>query len=86
MMELYVGNLFYSVTREELRELLSPYGMVYSLDLYAEREPGKPHAYAFVEMADAAAQAAVAALDGTSFLGRSLHVAVAAVEEILEVV
>jgi RNA recognition motif-containing protein len=86
MTEIYVGNLLFSVTCEELRELLSPYGMVYSVDLYAEREPGQPYAFAFVEMGDQAAQAAVAGLDNTLFGGCTLHVEVSGLEETLEVV
>jgi RNA recognition motif-containing protein len=86
MTELYVGNLWFSVTAQELRQLLAPYGMVYSVDLYAENERGQPHAYAFVEMEDEAAQTAVASLDETLFCGRMLHVEVSGLEETLEVV
>jgi RNA recognition motif-containing protein len=86
MTEIYVGNLVLNVTAEELRKLLAPYGMVYSVDLYAEREPGQTYAFAFVEMDDQAAQAAVAGLDDAIFSGRKLHVEVSGLEETLEVV
>lgn len=71
---LYVGNLLYSVTYEEVRDLFAQYGTVNSVDLIAEREPGHPHAFAFVEMPDEEADAAIDALDATQFMGLTLRV------------
>jgi RNA recognition motif-containing protein len=74
MTELYVGNLLYTVTIEEIRALFSPYGLIHSVDLHMEFERGKAHAYAFIEMEPTAAQVAIEALDGTLFLGQTLRV------------
>jgi RNA recognition motif-containing protein len=72
--ELYVGNLLYSVTLDEVTALFAQYGTVHNAKLLAEREPGHPHAYAFVEMEESAADAAILALDGTEFMGLTLLV------------
>lgn len=77
MTELYVGNLLYEVTIEEVRELFSPFGAIYALDLFTVPAPEHPHAYAFVQMAREAAEAAIRALDGSQFLSRTLRVELA---------
>jgi len=77
MTELYVGNLLYTVTIEEVRALFSPFGPIDTLDLFTEPAPERPHAYAFVQMDRHAAVAASRALDGTQFLGRTLRVELA---------
>jgi RNA recognition motif-containing protein len=74
MKELSVGNLLYSVGYDEVRDLFADYGTVYTVKLIAERVPGHPHAFAFVEMEDSAADAAIRSLDGAEFLGRALRV------------
>jgi RNA recognition motif-containing protein len=74
MQEVYVGNLLYSTTMDDVRELFAAYGDVYSVKLIAEREPGHPHAYAFIEMANGAANAAVLGLDRLDYMGRTLRV------------
>lgn len=74
-MKMYVGNLSFNTTEDELRELFSQHGEVTSVSLVNDRETGRPRGFGFVEMADnAQAQAAIAALNGTSFGGRDLTV------------
>lgn len=80
MVELYIGNLLYEVTTEEVRALLEPFGAIDSLDLFTEQKPGRPHAYAFVRMERDAAEAAIKALDGSLFMGRTLRVELAEAE------
>jgi RNA recognition motif-containing protein len=72
--ELYVGNLRYDITLEEVTALFAPYGPIYNGRIIAEREPGHPHAYAFIEMEEDAADTAIQALDGTDFMTLTLRV------------
>ncbi|MCP4657623.1 MAG: RNA-binding protein [bacterium] len=74
---LYVGNLPFSATDEEIRELFGQHGAVSSVDLVTDRETGRPRGFGFVEMDDDDADSAVQALDGTAFGGRDLKVNVA---------
>lgn len=72
---LYVGNIPFTATEDELREVFSKHGTVTGVDVIADRETGRPRGFAFVEMEDpAAADAAIAALDGSDFGGRNLRV------------
>ncbi len=71
---LYVGNLPYSATENELEELFTQHGTVHSVKLITDRETGRPRGFGFVEMDDADADAATTALDGTDFSGRQLRV------------
>ena len=72
---LYVGNLPFSSTEEELREAFGTHGTVAGVDVIMDRDTGRPRGFAFVEMEDpAAAEAAIQALDGSDFGGRNLHV------------
>jgi RNA recognition motif-containing protein len=73
-MKLYVGNLPYSATEDEIRELFEQHGTVYEVTLINDRETGRPRGFGFVRMDDDAAQTAMEALDGTDFGGRNLHV------------
>jgi RNA recognition motif-containing protein len=72
--ELYVGNLFFDVTLDDVTSLFSQYGVVHDARLVAAREPGHPHAYAFVLMEEIAADEAIRALDGEEFMGLTLLV------------
>jgi RNA recognition motif-containing protein len=72
--KLYVGNLPYSATEDELRELFSQHGTVHSVSLISDRETGQPRGFGFVEMDDEGAAAAIAALEQTPFGGRNLRV------------
>ncbi len=74
MKEIYVGNLLYSITSDDIKAIFAPYGTVYSVRVIAETRPGRPHAYAFVEMDDEAADEAIRKLDGVDFFDRTLRV------------
>ena len=72
--KLYVGNLPFSTTEEELRDLFGRHGSVESVKVIMDRETGRPRGFAFVEMDATAASDAIRALDGTDLAGRSLRV------------
>jgi RNA recognition motif-containing protein len=73
--KLYVGNLPFSATEAELRELFEQHGAVDTVNVISDRETGRPRGFAFVEFADnAGAEAAQKALDGTEMGGRTLRV------------
>ncbi|HEU6438635.1 MAG TPA: RNA-binding protein [Nitratidesulfovibrio sp.] len=72
--KLYVGNLPFSSSESDLRTLFSNHGEVQSVALIMDRETGRPRGFGFVEMDDAGARAAMEALDGRDFQGRSLKV------------
>jgi RNA recognition motif-containing protein len=75
MMKLYVGNLPYSATEEELRSTFSSYGEVSSVDLITDKFTGRSKGFAFVEMSEnSAADAAIKALNETSMGGRNIKV------------
>ena len=72
---IYVGNLPFSATEEEVRELFDRFGPVTSVNLVTDRETGRPRGFGFVEMEhDDAADAAIDALDQTQMGGRSLKI------------
>jgi cold-inducible RNA-binding protein len=72
--KLYVGNLPFSTNEAELRELFEQHGSVESVNVITDRETGRPRGFAFVEMEESAADAAMRALDGSQLGGRSLRV------------
>ncbi len=74
MKKIYVGNLPYSATEDELRETFGEHGTVESVSLITDRETGRPRGFGFVEMDDDGATAAISALDGKDMGGRSLRV------------
>ena len=75
MAKLYVGNLGFGVTSDELRELFEPYGQVTSAEVMNDRETGKSRGFGFVEMVDHdVCDVAIQALDGNDYLGRRLLV------------
>ncbi len=74
MKRIYVGNLPYTATEDEIRELFAPHGSVESVSLITDRETGRPRGFGFVEMSPEEADAAIEALDGASLGGRSLRV------------
>ena len=71
---IYVGNLPWSATQESVESLFSPYGEVLSVKLVSDRETGRARGFGFVEMEDADAINAIAALDGKEFDGRALRI------------
>jgi RNA recognition motif-containing protein len=74
-MRLYVGNLSYDTTEEELRELFSAHGTVESVNLITEGGSGRSKGFGFVEFRDdQEANAAIAALNGTDLRGRTINV------------
>ncbi|ACV69037.1 RNA recognition motif domain-containing protein [Desulfohalobium retbaense] len=74
MKNIYVGNLPFSSTEDEVRDLFAQYGEVQSVKLISDRDTGRPRGFGFVEMEDGGADKAIEALDGTTFGGRSLRV------------
>ena len=70
---LYVGNLSFSCTADDLRELFSQHGNVASAQVVSDRETGRSRGFGFVEMGDGG-EAAITGLNGTDFQGRSLTV------------
>ncbi len=73
--KLYVGNLAYSVTDQDLKDLFSQSGAVESVAVISDRESGQSKGFAFVEMADASgADAAIKTLDGSELKGRNIKV------------
>jgi len=74
-MRIYVGNLSYSVTSDSLEALFAQHGTVEEVHLPTDRDTGRPRGFAFVSMPnDNEAQAAISALNGTDFEGRSMNV------------
>ena len=74
-MRLYVGNLSYDTTEDELRELFSAHGTVESDNLITESGSGRSKGFGFVELRDdQEANAAIAALNGTELRGRAINV------------
>jgi RNA recognition motif-containing protein len=71
--KLYVGNLPYNTTNDELVEVFSQYGQVSSAQVMMDRDTNRSRGFAFVEMADGADQA-IAGLNGAEFQGRTLTV------------
>lgn len=74
MSRIYVGNLPFSTTDEELRALFSQHGTVESVSLPTDRETGRPRGFAFVDMNQADAARAIQNLNGKDVGGRALRV------------
>ena len=74
-MKLYVGNLTFNATENDLRELFEQFGKPTEIGLVTDRETGRSRGFAFVTMSSAAeGTAAISALEGTDFQGRNLTV------------
>ena len=74
-MNIYVGNIPWGVSEEELEGLFGQYGEVNSVRIITDRESGRSKGFGFVDMAQAdAGNAAIEALDGNDFSGRDLRV------------
>lgn len=74
-MKLYVGNLAYTITEQELQDLFAPYGEVKSVNIVKDKFTGQARGFGFVEMGDKEqGQAAIDALNGNEVGGRKLRV------------
>ena len=71
--KIYVGNLPFSSTEDQIRNLFSRYGTVTSVSLITDRQTGNPRGFGFVEMEDGADQA-ISALNNHELDGRNLNV------------
>ena len=72
--KLYVGNLPFTATEDEVRELFEEFGTIDSLAMINDRDTGRFRGFCFIEMENNAADEAINALNGTSFSGRNLTV------------
>ena len=74
-MNIFVGNLAFSTTDRDLRQLFEPYGVVDTINIITDRYTGQSRGFGFVEMPDsAAAKAAIQGLQGQALGGRTLNV------------
>lgn len=74
-MSIYVGNLSYQVTEDDIIAVFKEYGDVKQVQVPTDRETGRPRGFGFVEMGTAAEEdAAIDALDGAEWMGRNLKV------------
>jgi RNA recognition motif-containing protein len=74
-MSVYIGNLSYDVSEEDLKSVFAEYGTVRRVQIPTDRETGRPRGFAFVEMDnDAEEDAAIEQLDGAEWMGRDLKV------------
>ena len=71
---LYVGNLPFDATTEDVRTAFEAYGTVHDVSLVTDRDTGRPRGFGFVEMDDQAASAAIEGLNNKDFGGRDLTV------------
>jgi RNA recognition motif-containing protein len=72
---IFVGSLSFRATEEDIRQIFSAYGTVDRVSIPMDRETGRSRGFGFVEMPnDAEADAAIAALNGSSHMGRTLNV------------
>ena len=71
---IYVGNLPFSASEDDVRSLFQEYGSVEEVSLVSDRETGRPRGFGFVEMDSQGANAAIQALDGVDYGGRNLRV------------
>ncbi|NEQ43250.1 MAG: RNA-binding protein [Leptolyngbya sp. SIOISBB] len=74
-MSIYIGNLSYDVTEDDLSSVFAKYGTVKRIQLPVDRETGRMRGFGFVELGDEAEEtAAIDALDGAEWMGRDLRV------------
>lgn len=75
MTNIFVGNLSYQTTQEELHAVFAQFGNVERVNIVTDRDTGQPRGFAFVEMTEAQeARNAIAHLNGTELKGRALNV------------
>jgi RNA recognition motif-containing protein len=71
---IYVSNLAYNATDDDLRQLFASYGEVDTIRIITDRDTGQSRGFGFVEMPDSAAKAAIQGLQGKELGGRTLTV------------
>lgn len=74
MVSLFVGNLAFKASQDELRELFSPYGTVHSVRIMKDRATRRPRGFAFIEIDGKKSEKAIRELNGKEFHGRTLRV------------
>ena len=74
MKKIYVGNLPFSATEDDVKELFGQHGTVHSVALINDRETGRPRGFGFIEVDDEALSAMIQNLDGKEMDGRALRV------------
>ena len=75
MTNIFVGNLSYETSQEDLEAAFNEFGAVERVNIVRDRDTGQPRGFAFVEMADAQeADQAIAGLNGTNLGGRAINV------------
>jgi RNA recognition motif-containing protein len=74
-MSIFVGNLSYEISQEDLVDVFTDYGKVQRVHIPVDRDTGRKRGFAFVEMENKAQEtAAIAALDGAEWMGRAIKV------------
>ena len=74
-MNIFVGNLAFSATEQDVRQLFEPYGAVDTIKIITDRDTGSPRGFGFVDMPDSrAAQSAMQGLQGKELAGCALNV------------
>ena len=74
-MNIYIGNMSFDTTEDQLREAFESYGEVSSVKIISDRDSGRPKGFAFVEMSSSEeANAAISGLNGQDLNGRDLNV------------
>jgi RNA recognition motif-containing protein len=72
---IFLGNLAFSATDDDIRQLFEPYGVVDTIRIITDRDTGSPRGFGFVDMPDSrAAQSAIQGLQGKELGGRTLNV------------
>ncbi|MDX1984513.1 MAG: RNA-binding protein [Bryobacteraceae bacterium] len=75
MTNIFVGNLSFATTQEELHAAFASYGSVEKVSIVTDRDSGQPRGFAFVEMSDrGTAETAISRLNGTDLNGRAMNV------------
>src|SRR6202000_3228499 len=75
MTNIFVGNLSYQTTQEDLQQAFSQYGGVERVNIVTDRDSGQPRGFAFVEMTERRdAESAIAQLNGSDLNGRTMNV------------
>lgn len=74
MKSIYVGNLPFTASEDDVRSLFEPYGAVSSVKLVSDRDTGRPRGFGFVEMEDDDAETAIRELNGKDMDGRALRI------------